>query len=305
MKFLRPKDITDAMITSATIAAPDVAGGETEWVASGSYALGVERTHTPTRQVYECVAAHTGISTTPDQDPTRWKAKRPMNKYALLDGYVNTKSLGPSPLTYVIRPGFMNSLLIYGAVGAAVHVVYRATAGGTVLVDRTVSLIEGALGWYEYFFGEPRILNKLVMRDFPIRPDPELTITFTGTGSVGCGMLALGDFVPLASVLPGGTQFGAKAEPITFSYIKFEADGTVKIVRRGSATNLRFTVFLGDLDGDAALQKVQSILDVPVAVVASDLPGYDGLNTFGLVSASLSYDSKKHRVMYIDAKGTV
>lgn len=305
MKYLVPKVITDAMFTSSTIAAPDVAGGETEWVSGGTYALGAERTRTPDRLVYECVLAHTGVATLPANDPTRWLAKRPMNKFAMLDSYINTKSLGPSPHTVVLRPGFMNGLVMYGAVGSTVNVIYKDAPGGTVLRNYNLSLIEGAYGWYEYWFSEPRILTKLMLRDFPLRPDPELTITWTGTGQVGCGLLGVGDFVPLASVLPGGTQFGAKAEPITFSYVKFEADGTVKIVKRGSATNLRLSVHLGHLDGDAALEKVQSILDVPVAIVASDKPGFDGLNGFGLVSASLSYDSAKHRVMYLEQKGFI
>lgn len=305
MKFLVPKPLTDAMLTSSTVAAPDVAVDGAAWVSGDPYALGDFCCRPTTRRVYQCALAHTGVTTPPEDDPTRWTDVRPMNRWAMFDSYISTRTQGPSPLTVVLRPGFINAAVVYGAVGSQATLTYKDGPGGTVLRTLTRSLYEPSTGWWDYLFGTRRARSKLVMRDLPIRPDPELTLTIEGTGTVGCGLLGFGDLRPLSTVANFGTQLGARAEPITYSYIKTEADGTVKIVRKGSATNLRMSVMLADVDGDAALAAIQSVLDVPVAVIGSDADRFDGLNGFGLISASLGYDSKKHRVMNVDLKGFI
>jgi hypothetical protein len=307
VKFMVPKPITDAMIVSSTIAAPDVSRGETEWVSGGTYAVGALRTYTPARYVFECVQAHSGVTTTPDQDPTRWLKRelQPMNKFAAMDSYVSTKTLGPSPLTMVFRPGFMNTLIVFGAVGTRIYGEYRASPGGVLLRSIERPLYQGSTGWWNYYYGGYRPRTKFIWRNLPLRPDPELTLTITGSGEVGLGMVGFGSLTPLSTLLNYGTQLGARAEPITYSFFKYATDGTVVIVRRGSATNIRASVLLGDVDGDTALLQVQSILDTPTFIVATDAPRFDGLNGFGLISASLGYDGKKHRVMNIDQKGFI
>ena len=55
----------------------------------------------------------------------------------------------------------------------------------------------------------------------------------------------------------------------------------------------------------AALATLQEVLDVPVAIVASDLPLFTGLNAFGLVSGDLSYPSAVHANLSIDVKGSI
>jgi hypothetical protein len=119
-------------------------------------------------------------------------------------------------------------------------------------------------------------------------------------------MIVLGDFVPLVGDAAewGGVQYGATAEPVTYSYINTDEYGTTTIVKRHAATNMRCTVTLPRMFADAALQRLQSVLDQPVACIATTAPGYDGLNVFGLISTSpVSYDSFNIASIDINVKG--
>ena len=58
--------------------------------------------------------------------------------------------------------------------------------------------------------------------------------------AVELGMIVVGDYRSLLDEAEwGGTEQGARAEPVTYSYIKTEDDGTVTIKRRHAATSMR------------------------------------------------------------------
>lgn len=305
--FLVPKYIADAMISSCSIAAPDT--GETAWVSGGTYALGDRVVRLAVRKTFECVQAHSGVATLPELDATRWLEDElhPPNRYALFDNYINTPSTDTTTLEYVLRPGFITGLVAYGMVGSQVEVIYKDGPGGATLwqLDNT-SLIEGAAGWWEYYYDEPRFKTRLSVRGLPLRPDPELTFRITGTGQVACGLLGVGSWRSIDQMVGSGLQRGARADPTTYSKIVTRSDGTSRILRGHKATNMAFSVALGDQDGDAALAAVREVLDVPAAWDASDgLASMRELNTFGLASASFSYDDSKGRTMKIDVKGFI
>ena len=172
----------------------------------------------------------------------------------------------------------------------------------------TGSLLEPPIDYYDYYFGTLRPLTKLVLKDIGIYANPELTITIAaGTGvAVSAGMIAIGDLRQLISEgAIGGTQVGASAEPITYSYINTDAFGRTSIIRRHSATGMRATVILPKDDADAALSTVQEVLDVACAWIATDAPGFAGLNVFGLGSGSLSYDGQTLATLSLTVKGFI
>ena len=150
-----------------------------------------------------------------------------------------------------------------------------------------------------------RQISKIILTNIPIRPTAELTITLTGA-TVEVGMINLGDYKSLVgSGEWGGTQYGASAEPVSYSYIKTNADGTTTIVRRNAATSMRASIILPRDQADYALACVQDVLDVPVSWVATDANGFTGLNVFGLGSGSLSYDSFNIATLDLSVKGMI
>lgn len=307
MKILVPITLTDAMLSSSTIAEP--AAGETAWNAATSYTVGQRCILASTHRVYENLIA--GVNaTSPDQALTgatpRWLDYGPTLRWAAFDGVVNTPSTATTSFTYVLLPGFFNAIAFYGMNGASITVSIKDAPGGTVFYTYSGSLIEPPVDYYDYYFGAIRGLSKLVLSDILLYANPEVTITVTGVGTVEAGMIAFGDLRPLISEGGiGGTQQGASAEPFTYSYINTDAFGRTSIVRRHSATNMRVSVVLPKTDADAALATVQSVLDVPAAWIATDAEGYAGLNVFGLGSGSLGYEGPNHATLNITVKGFI
>lgn len=306
MNILTPIDITDAMIGAGTTVA-EPAAGETTWVSAGTYALGDKRIRTTTHRVYECVQAHTGRTALPEVDGAYWLDIGPTQRWSPFDIYTSTQAAATTSMTYVLSPGFFNALALYGVLGTQYSITVKDAPAGAVIYTRTGYLYDDPTGWYEYLFGGVVLRDRLLFRDIPIRPTAELTLTISAASGqpVGIGLVAVGDYANLYGADWGGTQYGASAEPVTYSYIKTEEDGTTKIVRRHSAVNMRANVIMPKAAADDALIVIRRVLDKPVAWIASDAPGYGGLNVFGLGSASLSYASPTHASLDINVKGMI
>lgn len=306
--ILVPITVTDAMISSSTAAEPGP--GETAWVAATNYTVGTEAILVSTHMVYENLIG--GIdATSPDASvrlaTPHWLEKRPTNKWAAFDGNISTQTAVVTPLTYVLLPGLFNVIDMFGLDGVSYTISVKDAPGGTVFFSQSGDLTEPPMDHYDYYFGRIKPLTKVFVGNLVPYENPEVTITITaGAGvTVKVGMIALGD---LSNVITdsskGGTQYGAKVKPFTRSYIGTpDIDGHVKIVRRGSGTNLDITVQLPQEDADSALITVQEVLDVPVALIGSDAINYTGLNAFGLVSADLSYDGPAHAILTIHSEG--
>lgn len=306
-QILVPLSISDTMMTSSTIAEPDTTKGEVAWVSGTTYAVDVEVIRTQTHRVYKRAVAGAG-TIPPEDDPNNWTDIRPTNRWAAFDGEISTQSAGVTELKYVLAPGFFNAVTLYGLDGQIVEATVKDAPGGTVIFHAQVDLIEPVPDWYEWYFSPIKSETKWLFKDILPYPDAELTLSIRSAAGVAvkCGMFALGDLRALiGSGEWGGTLGGAKAEPRSFSYIKTELDGTTRIVKRRAATDTSFSVALPRSVADYALASLQEVLDTPCAVIAADSPGFQGLNNFGLVSGSMSYDSYGTATLTINVKGLV
>lgn len=306
---LVPNTVTGAMIGSSTAAEPSAS--ETLWNAATSYTVGQECILTSTHRVYTNLIA--GINATSPElaltGPTpRWLDTRPTNKFAAFDGQISTPTTVVTPLTYVLRPGLFNAIAMYGLDGAAITVSVKTAPGGTVVYTFSSDMTEPPLDHYDYYFGRIKTISKILCQGITPYADPEVTITITAaTGvTVKAGMIAIGDLRPLVTVEgTGGTQYGASAEPVTFSYIGLDTFGNSTIKKRPSATNLDIRVEVPKEDSDSALQTIQDVLDVPACWIGSDVMYFTGLNVFGLASGRVSYEGPNHSIVSIQVKGFI
>lgn len=301
VSVLVPTAITTAMLTSSSIAEP--AATETAWVSAGTYVVGDLRIRSTTHKVYKCAQGHTGRTALPEVDSAYWLEVYATQQWAMFDSYATTQSSIATTLTTVLKPGFFNAVALINVDAYTCTVTYKETSGGATVETRTIDLQEYPLDWYDYAFGQITAKSKLVLENFLPYPDPELTVTLTGA-TVKCGMLAFGDYRNLLDGADfGGTQYGATAEPQTFSYIKTDEYGNTVIKQRGSASDMRVSVVIPTSNADLALATMQSVLDVPAVWVASTASGYSGLTVFGLASGSLSHDSYNINKFSITVKG--
>lgn len=307
MNILVPLTITEALLADCNIAEPAV--GEIEWLSGAAYALGERRIRKTTHRLYECVKpVPQGRAVLPEADADYWLDAGPTARWAAFDTEVSTQGRIVAPLTYVLRPGFFNAIACYGLDGATLTISLKDKPGGAVVFAKTLTLQEDPLDWYDWAFGAIKPLTRCLIRDLVPYPEAELTLTLSAPAGtvVGAGMVVLGDLVPLVNADTwGGTQPGATAEPVTYSYIKTDEYGNTQIRRRRSATDMRFKLILPREQADYVLSVVQRVLDVPAAWVATDAAGFAGLNVFGLGSGAMSYDNAQTATLTGYVKGIV
>lgn len=304
--ILIPIPITAGMINAGTTIT-EPAAGEIAWASAGTYAVGDLRIRSTTHRVYACVQAHTGRTALPENDAAYWLDKSPTQRFAPFDVYTSTAATSTSAITFVIQPGYFNSLALYGLTGSTYSISIKDAPGGTVIYTKSGGLSEDQIGWYEYLFSPLRIIDKLIISGLPIRPSAELTVTISAAAgvAVGIGMINVGDFADLLDGADwGGPQYGATSEPISYSYIKVNTDGTTSIVKRVAATSMRVSVQMPAAQADYALQRIRQVLDVPVSWIINE-PGFSGLNVFGLGSAILNYDQYGSAKMDLTVKGFI
>ena len=304
MNILRPITITESMVVSSY---PSVEDSTPAWVSGTSYTVGQEVHRTQTHRVYRCAADTTG-TIPPEQAITAWADVRPTNRWALFDYYTNTKTSNATGITYRFNLGgrAVNAVYLRGfSEGITQLKIYDAT--NTLVHSQSKENTAPPGGWYEYLFDEPVVLNYLLFDNLVLQNNWKVEISIISyPGEASIGLLTIGDLVPLGNNASGsGVERGSSAEPITYSYINTEEDGTTTIRKRHSATNLRLSSTVPISEADNAVYVIQSVLDTPVAVIAdSQNNQLQGLSTFGLVSGSVTYDYTTANIS-LNVKGLV
>lgn len=304
MNILRPIAVTDSMVVSSL---PSIEDSTPAWVSGTAYTVGQEVHRVSTHRVYRC-AADTSGTTPPELAITNWVDVRPTNRWALFDYYTSTKTSWDTGLSYKLNTGgrSVNAIYLRGfSEGSTVVTIRDAT--GTVVFEKTEENTVPPGGWYEYLFDAPVILNYLLFDNLFIHYNWTIEIAIINNpGTASLGLFVIGDMSPIGNNAAGsGVERGSSSEPVTYSFIKTEEDGTTTIQRRHSATNLRLSATIPIAEADNAVSLLQSVLDTPVAVVADTTNNQlQGLSTFGLVSGSVTYDYSTANVS-ISVKGLV
>ncbi len=303
---LMPTTITDAMLTSCSIAEP--AAGETAWISAASYEIGDYRIRTTTHRTYKCAVAHTGRTTLPEDDPTYWYDDGPTIKWAAFDALTSTAAEYTGTLTFVLHPGFFTAVCVEAAYGSQIDAVIKDQTGGTTIKTYTASLVGPWHGVADFYWGAARYSTKHIITDILCYPNAELTITITGApGSpaspVSVGAIRIGRFMPLLIGDWGGTEHGASVKPVNFDYVDVRRDGSWRVTPGRKATDIAFTAKVPQEDADYAIGVIQSIQGATF-IVATTATGYLALSNYGIVKAALmTYEDATHVKLSIDQQG--
>ena len=303
LSVLVPIEIDDAKLVSSTVAETDYP----VWLPDTTYAIGDRRISLMTHRVYESLAAG-NIGHDPTVIDNRvgttlwWFDVGATNAWAMLDGEVSTQTVTASPLTLVVRPGAINSAFVAGIDASTLSIVVKDRPGGSV-VSQYASDLEASLpaDYYEHFYDPFKMQTDFLATNIGVYNDCEVTLTLERSGgTVKCSVLAMGDLRPL-----GATQYGAKAKPKSFSYIKTDEYGNNVIKRRKKARDMSATAFVALSEANSVLDTISELLDVPCVWIGTDLPEYTGLRTYGLGSAELSYDHPQDAILNLTVQGII
>lgn len=306
-RVMVPVKITDAMVAAGTtVPEPNTANGEVAWVASGSYAI--DDLRTSNGSVYSCSRAHSGRTARPEADPGYWLRKGPTDRMAPFDDYSATKSRGKGSISFVLTPGFINGVSVYGPEGATYSLVVRDAPGGDVIREQHGDLYAQAAGLWELLFTPLPALEKISMDEIPIAPNAEVSVTIRapGNGAVAVGDIKVGDWRQLIGEANfGGAEYGAEAQRKSYTYRQVNDDGTFRQIPRGNVRDVTCRVVIDAEQAMYADAILGEIIDTVVPFEASGLPRYGYLNTRGFVTGSIRADNWGETSLNLIVKGAI
>ena len=247
MKVLAPITVTDAILTSSTLAETEYAA----WSSATTYAAAARVIYQ--HVVYESLQA-SNLNKTPDAaaSATWWVAVGPTNRWAMFDGAVNTPSTSASNLVVVLTPGVVvDAVAVVAGVGGSVRV--QMADGAASVYDVTQSLDSTPIeDWSDYFFADQVLTAELVFDGLPRYRSGVITVTVTPSGGVAqVGALVLGRMHPL-----GRTTANASAGITDYSRKETDTFGTTSLLQRSYAKRAQVRV----VQNTREVRRVQQLL---------------------------------------------
>lgn len=304
--ILIPSQVTADMIkTGTTVPVVDSSVGEVAWDDLTSYSIGDRVNHVGS--IWAALKDHSDIE--PGTDPTAWLREGPTNRMAPFDDELNTIARAEGELTYVLQPGFIAGIGLYGLVGEHLKIEYYDEPGGDLVMEYETDLWEQASGLYELLFMPLNRKTQHFVNDMPLYPNPELLISITATNNGPCqvALISVGHWGSLlgSSSLGGVPYDSAEAEVKPYTYRKVEDDGTVTRVRRGAANDINCQVVISADEANYAMDLLHQVQGRPVAFIASGVPRYEYLNGFGDVSGGVRPAGTHHAIVRLRIEGAV
>lgn len=243
----------------------------------------VVRTTATTHSVYERVVPGT-TATAPELDPINWIRVGPTNRWAAFDDSPSTLSRNTEYLTYILKPGAINSIALLELEGTEVAVNLYAAGAQQYFGYTDLMNTESIGNWYQYFY-EPfyyqtnLAVSDLVnasLLDLPHYGDTILCITVRKAGSTAqVGVVATGLVYEL-----GKTQNGMSVGIIDYSKKDTDAYGNTILIRRKFSRRIRATFFLYSSKVDVVANLLTQYRATPVVWIGADA-NYSSLVVYG------------------------
>lgn len=224
MRVIPPITITPEMVTSSTIAEPDLEVGEVVWVSGNTYAKDARCILTSTHKVYQRLIAGAG-TTSPHLDSTNWIEVGPTNKWAMFDIFRNTPSTFAAGNTVVLNPtSRVDAIAVMGVTLADVTVTVTRN-GETIYTYTSAMLTRLVVDYYDYFFADFNYKNSLLLLDIPPVLGCTITISTSQQGKISSIVLGRQTYI-------GYTQKGHSNDALNFSIIDRDAYGNTTLIPR-------------------------------------------------------------------------
>lgn len=297
MKVIEPISVTDANLTSSTIAEDDYPA----WDGVTTYAIGDRRIYG--HVIYESLTSNTNKQ--PDQNPLDWLNVGATNRWRMFDAKVGTQSTATTSMTVVITPGYANALALVNVDGAFVDVTMTAPAYGTVY-SKTFRIADTLrfADWYSYFTDSIAPRRVLVVSDLPMYLNGSVSITVLRAEgeTVSLGALVIGKYKQWGirdSVLAGVTT-GIQ------DYSRKQADdfGNYSVVERAFAKRARWSIILTHREIDAFQASMANVRAKPAVFIGS--PKYDSTIVYGFYrDFSVVIPSSKYAECSVELEGLI
>ena len=274
LKVIKPLTITDAMLTSTSIAEPDLTfdpAGIVAWSTGTSYALKA-LVYGTDHLIYESLQA-ANLAHNPLFDvqnntvipPVYWLARNDLgktNRWQCLDLLRNLKSKRLGNQTFVITPGVrIDSLGLFGL--EADSVTITIVNGATTIYTKTLTTSTRIVtNWFDYFFKPFTNKKNYVFFDIPPYTNSVITVTLNSTTTSALGSFVIGNQVDMGNIL-----YGAQSDVINPSRIDRTFDGAAILLQRQSTPKVNAVVLAKKTSVDS-IRELRVFLNAMPAVWA-------------------------------------
>lgn len=256
MRVITPVVITDAMLTSSSIAETDYAA----WSSATTYASGayVIVTSTGVHKVYQSLQ-----SSNLNKDPTSaanaawWAEVSPTNRWKMFDAASGTVSTDSSSIDVTLAPGRIDSVALLDVDCYQARVRMSTLADGT-FYDRTWTLTGATdivADWYDYFHVPIGQRTTLTVTGLAAIGDASVRVTITRSG----GTVSLGSLVVGSSTVLGRAKYDMRLGIIDYSVKSTDAFGRTTVVQRPFAKRANVDVLVATEAVGALAAKLASL----------------------------------------------
>lgn len=263
MKIIRPTTITDAMLTSSTVAETDHAA----YNSATTYALGdMVIVTTGDHSIYESLqAGNTGNA--PATSTEWWLKVSATNRWKAFDAKVADQVSNTTSINYVLTPGAIDALALLNMDATGVQIVVTDPTDGVVF-DQTYDLTstENVIDGYTYCF-EPIIRRTdLAVFDIPPYSTASVSITVTYTG----GTAKLGELIVGRASRIGYTEYSPSIGIVDYSRKDVDTFGNYIVVQRAFSKRVSCNLFLDNAYVDEVVRHLSLYRATPLVWVAAD-----------------------------------
>lgn len=269
MKLITPVAIGDAELVSSTVPETDFGTWES------TYTYGAGQSVIAGHRIWQSSQAGNVGHDPLTAGVSWWVDQGPVNRFAMFDGSVGTKTVADLSMTFVLEPGRIDALALLNVDAAEVVVTQRL--GSEITYQKTIDMTDNSavVDWYSYFFAPVKVLDYVLLTDIPVYGESTLEITvskLSGSVSVGLCVVGLQDSI--------GKTIRSPTIGIT-DYSKKTADdfGNTVLVKRGFSKRMNAKVKIDNSDVDRVQDLLASVRATEVVWIGSG--SYSAMAIYG------------------------
>lgn len=258
MLVIEPETVTAAILVSSSVAENDYP----VWNAGTTYAAGARVIVAAGTRIFESVAGGNAGNDPSTTSPTKWLDIGPMNRWAMFDQAVGSKTTDTGSILVVLSPPVSTTVSVLDTDAASIRV--RVLNGATPVYDQT-----------QLVAGNNRTLA--LFHDLPAVPAGHVEVTASASGggvSVSVGSLIMG-----APFILGETEAGPSVGINDFSRRDTDDFGITTITERAWAKRMTIRSMIATDDVDNTQRRLAGMRAKPCLWVGDE--DYDSLIIYG------------------------
>lgn len=269
-----PITITDAMLSSSTVAEADHAA----WSSATTYAAGTRVIILATHKIYESLQA-SNLNKDPRTQPLWWIEVSPTNRWACFDTSVSTQTKQSTSIQYVLNPGqSVNALAALNLSNvSSMTISMTSVLGGGTVFSKTIDLSATPpySNWWSWFYSAKVTPTQSVNVDLPSYVDGIITVTINGGSALAVGVLMIGQ----QRAFGLGLQYGARVGIQDYSRKEKNDFGDTVLVQRAFAKRANFDLILEKYETDQLQNFLSEVRATNCLWIGSD--DYESTTIFG------------------------